>query len=269
MRQRTLLCFLHVLKQGAGGGHTRRSDFQVETFECFQLEVAKQFFHAVVDHVTPRRPFGDDHVTHPQSGPHFVFAGWILGHQQFRRPQAGEFVGQLFQCQVHRGKPAAGQLEPCQPDETFRDEYAGQVVAFAWVEQGFIGQGARGDDLSHLAFDHPRCFLRVFNLLTDRSPVPGTDQLVQVVLQRVIREPGHRYGIGRTLVPTGQSQAQDLRSDLGVFKEQLVEVSHAEEQQRAGVLRFDLTIAFQHRGQFRGSFVLFGGHSRCSRLRQR
>ena len=54
----------------------------------------------------------------------------------------------------------------------------------------------------------------------------------------MVRKPGHR----NDLVPARQRQAEDLRDELGVVVEELVEIAHAKEQQHAGMLVLGILI---------------------------
>jgi len=92
----------------------------------------------------------------------------------------------------------------------------------------FLEGPAALDDLGDFSLNKAfRCF-RIFHLIANRRAVSCSDQLVEIILQRVVREAGHRSWIRRVLIATGQRQTEDLRRDFGVFVEKLVEVAHPE-----------------------------------------
>ena len=70
-------------------------------------------------------------------------------------------------------------------------------------------------------------------------------QLSQVVFQLVMREPGHRD----RLVPAGQRQTEHPRRQLRIIVKQLIEVSHAEQEQHARMALLGIPILLHHGGQ--------------------
>ena len=82
--------------------------------------------------------------------------------------------------------------------------------------------------------------------------IPHVRQLRQVLLRRVIRHPRHLDRLPRGSAARGQSDVEQARGPLGVFMKQLVEVTHAIEQQHVGMLGLDPEVLLHHRS------VIFG-----------
>ena len=116
-----------------------------------------------------------------------------------------------------------------------------QVVVPAAREPALLQQRARRDRLDHLAPDDPLGQLRVLDLLADGHAEPGAHQLPQVLGGRLDRHAGERDAVAAA----GERDAQQLGGALGVVEEHLVEVAHAEEQDRVLVPRLDVAV-LQH-----------------------
>ena len=109
-------------------------------------------------------------------------------------------------------------------------------------KQAVLGERAGRDHARHLAV-HDRLRppllgrLWVFHLLADGDAEARADQLGEVGVGRVHRHAGHGDGLALVLAAVGQGDAQRLRRAHRVVEEQLVEVAHAEEDQRLGLGR--------------------------------
>ena len=127
---------------------------------------------------------------------------------------------------------------------------AGEKVVLSRVQQLFVGQRARCHDASDLTTNQSPGLLWVFHLVADSRPKSGADQLLQVVVQLVVREPGHRDRLVRRLIPSCQRQAQHFGGGLCVFVKQFVEIAHTEQQQRPRVLLAHLKVLLHHGREF-------------------
>ncbi len=83
---------------------------------------------------------------------------------------------------------------------------------------------------------------RFFGLLADGHAMAQPDQPVEIVLGGTNRHAAHRNVLAAMLAAPGEGDAQRTRRGLGVLEEKLVEVSHAIEQQEAGVGGLDFQI---------------------------
>ena len=125
----------------------------------------------------------------------------------------------------------------------------GEEVVPPRIEEGVIEHGAGGDRLDHLAADEPlRPGSRILHLLADRRPAPEPDQARQVVVERLRGNAGKRDAGRRPVVPGGEREAEKPRALLGVLPEELVEVSHPEEEQRVRVAALHLPPLAHERG---------------------
>ena len=115
-----------------------------------------------------------------------------------------------------------------------------QVAVFARGEQRGIGDRAGGDDAGDGPLDQPAAGRG--HLLGDGDGVARGQQAAQIVVEGVVRDARHRRPAGAAERARGQGDAGIPRQDLGVLVEGLVEVAEAIEEDRAGVLRFQLEI---------------------------
>jgi len=148
-------------------------------------------------------------------------------------------------------------IDPAQSRAVFRSQIDGtEEIVLLSVEQDVVGQRAGGDDTHDVAFDDALGGLGIFDLLAYGDPVAGLEHLFQISLDGVIGYAGQRDRI-RALTSAGQSQAEDLRANLGVFVEGLVEIAHAKKQNAVWVfllepmklLRRQFFIGRGHRGR--------------------
>ena len=188
-------------------------------------------------------------------------------YQQLRRVQAGQLRQHLcLAFHLEHAEAAAGDLEPGQADALALGRDRHQQVIAAGVEQGFVVEGAGGDDTHHLAFHRSLGGGRVADLFTDRHRLAGADQACQVALGAVIGNAGHGNRLAGGLPALGQGNVEGRGGALGVLVEQLVEVPHAVEQQHLGVLALDPQVLGHHRRMAGGAglgHVVHGISKRC------
>jgi hypothetical protein len=68
----------------------------------------------------------------------------------------------------------------------------------------------------------------------------------------MMREPAHRRDVGGALAAGGQCQIEGFARDFGILVEHLVEVAHAKEKDRSGVLTLERAVLPEHGGEGRG-----------------
>ena len=118
----------------------------------------------------------------------------------------------------------------------------------AGVEGRRLELRARRHHPDDFAPHHPLGGARVLHLLAERDPEALLDQAPDVGGARVVGDAAH--GDRRALLvlgARGEGDVQRARRGDRVLEEQLVEVAHAEEQQRARVLRLHPVVRL-HRG---------------------
>jgi hypothetical protein len=159
-----------------------------------------------------------------------------IGQQQFRRAQALEVCGQGVERGFQQAQVAVGEVEPGQAGALAVDGQCQQQAVVALVEQVGVGQRAGRDDARHGAFHRAFTQRRVADLFADCHRDAELDQLRQVAVDGVVGNAGHGDRLAGGLAARGQRDVEQARGLLGIFKEQFVEISHAEEQQLVGVL---------------------------------
>ncbi len=172
--------------------------------------------------------------------------GAVVRHDDLTRivPRDGgcELIGvhslddELARREVDRGDPRP--LARIQGDQ--------EVVA--GTVQPIMGEDrARADDFDHLPTHQTFSMLRVFDLFTDCHTVARLDQAAQVLAGSFDGNTGEG-DVGRgAIVPHGERETKLPCGELGVLKEHLVEVPHAEKQHRIAVTCFDGPILLHQR----------------------
>ena len=78
-----------------------------------------------------------------------------------------------------------------------------------------------------------------FDLLTDHHGLPGINQPSNIAVCRMKRHACHRDGIALFIFATsGQGDAQNIGSKLGIIKKQLIEIAHPVQHQSMRIIRF-------------------------------
>ena len=121
------------------------------------------------------------------------------------------------------------------------------VVVLRRLQRRLRQDRARRHDLDNLALCQP-LRLRVADLLGDGHLVAALDELVDVRLSRMVRHAAHRRIL--PLAAARQRQAELLRDELGIFKEHLIKIAEAEEQDCSRILLLRREILLHHRRHF-------------------
>ena len=129
---------------------------------------------------------------------------------------------------------------------------AGQVLIMALFQHRIAEHRPRGQDLGHFPLHDAHGLFRVFHLVADGDLIAFFDQFGQIAVHRMKGHPAHGHGAGSPRLPPcpfGQGQVQFPGSRDGIFIEQLIEISQAEEEQFIFMLFLDFQILLQHRSQ--------------------
>ena len=152
------------------------------------------------------------------------------------RPDAFERRRQLLERDFAQPEFAAGEVEPGEAGlQTRRAQGEQQHVALV-VEQRGIGQRTRRDDARNGAFDRSLARRRIADLFADHDRFAEFHEASQVLLDRVIRNAGHLDRLSRALSACCQGDVEQACGLFRIFEEEFVEVAHAIEEQKAGVL---------------------------------
>ena len=177
----------------------------------------------------------------------------------------------LFRRDFRETQRAARQIEPREPDV---DGHAAPVVARAdrhqvdvvFVrEEGGVRERAGRDHAHDLALDRALRRGRVADLFADRHRLAELHELGEVLLDGVMRHASHLDRIARRRATLRKRQIEQARGFLGVFEEQLVEVAHPVEHERARVIGLDAQVLLHHGGVLRDVAGAGGvcSHPRC------
>jgi hypothetical protein len=112
------------------------------------------------------------------------------------------------------------------------------------------GNGPRGVGANDFATDEALGLGRVFDLLSDGYSEPRIEQLPEIAIKGVVWDAAHRRIYGVVLPAAGEGDAEHRCGLLRIFEEELVEVSHAVEQQRRTRLFLEIEVLAQHGGHF-------------------
>ena len=185
--------------------------------------------------------------------------------QELGRPEPLDLRAEGRRLGLGDAELAGRGVDPRDPDPRVLPRAVGgerdQVRRPVALEQPLVERRPRRHDLDDAAVDDPLGGLRVLELLADRDLVPLLDELPHVAVDRLDRHARQRH-LGRAaVVARGQRDPQHARGRHRVVLERLVEVPHAEEQDRVPVLLLDARVlAHERRGAGAGS----GGHGRCT-----
>jgi hypothetical protein len=101
----------------------------------------------------------------------------------------------------------------------------------ALLEQSVVSDGARRNHPNHLPLDGALGLRGVSDLLADRDRLAFANEASEIVVDAVVRNPGHRDRFAGGLAARGQRDVDELRGAARVVVEELVEVAHAVEQE--------------------------------------
>ncbi len=173
--------------------------------------------------------------------------GQAFGNQQLGGVEALKLGEHLtLALDLQHVEAAAGELQPGQPPALAERSHGDQQVVAAGIEQRLVVERARGDDAHHAALYRSLAGGRVADLLADRHRLAGSHQAGQVPLGAVVGHPGHGNRLARGLAALGQGDVEQGGGTPGIVEEQLVEVTHAIEEQHVGVLALDLQVLAHH-----------------------
>ena len=224
------LCRAHVIQRQAGGHRLRIG----KDAERVQAGGAKAFRHA-----SARDQRRGRHRFRRAAGIEFpeIDPG---GRQNLRRIQPAEQSSQRGQRQGCGFEQPRRDIQPRRPQPVPILRQGQQEVRPAGFQQGVLGQGAGRDQPHHVAPDRHLGIapgLGVFHLLGHGHAKAAPDQPRQIIFRRMHRHAAHGNRRPAMRPARGQRDIQRRRGSFGVGEEQLIEIAHAEEDQRIRVLR--------------------------------
>ena len=214
---------------------------RIEAGEAGDPQLRAKFAQAECAVELPRWPMGKGELRSGQRGRHLIAID-----QHFGRGEAGQPRTQLGLTAFGQTELAAGQRQPRQaPHLADLGDREQQRVALVGEQLG-VGHGARGHHTHHLAFDWPLGGGHVADLLADRDRLAQPDQLGEVAVERHHRHTGHRDRLAATGAARGQGDVEQAIGLARIVEKQLVEIAHAIEQERVGMVGLDAGVLRHH-----------------------
>ena len=170
----------------------------------------------------------------------------VRPHEDLRRCDARQFIAELGLRHIAHAQAPRRHISPRKAGDSGVQRHRQEPVVLARIQRVLFRQGSRRDDAHHRALDDALGLARVLHLLADRDLEALLDQAHQVrigIAPRHTRHGDRVFALGARR----ERQPQLARRNLGVFMEQLVEVAHAEEQQRIRRLALGAPVLLHHR----------------------
>jgi tRNA threonylcarbamoyladenosine biosynthesis protein TsaB len=143
---------------------------------------------------------------------------------------------------------AGGRLEPRDAEGRGAGIEGHDPRGLSGVERRLLHLRAGGDDADDLALDDALRRARVLHLLAQRDAVALPHELRDVGVRGMPGDAAHRNGVAVAVPgPGGEGDLERLRRHEGVLEEELVEVPHAEEEERVRVLRLHAVVLLHGR----------------------
>ena len=246
-RQGLFVGVVEVLQEAAGGADGRVAVGDAVAVQGFGLVVLEEEVQGAVGVEVPVWLAARAFVAK------FGQAGAVRD-EDFCRAQALDFAFERVQRQGFA--EVVARAADVRPGEVVvfagRGEAEEDVVA-GFVQQGFVGEGAGGDDAGDGALDRPFGKRRVADLFADDGGLALFDEFGDVVVDGMHRHARHRDGFARALAAGGDADAEEFAAAPRVVKKEFVEVAHAVEDEGVRVVFFDAEVLLHHR-RVRGVF---------------
>ena len=247
-RQGLFVGVVEVLQQAAGGADGGVVVCDAVAVQGFGLVVLEEEVQGAVGVKVPVRLAARAFV-----GAEVGQAGAVRD-EDFCRAQALDFAFERVQCQGFAEVVArAADVRPGEVVVFAGRGEAEENVVTGFVQQGFVGEGAGGDDAGDGALDRPFGKRRVADLFADDGGLALFDEFGDVVVDGMHRHARHRDGFARALAAGGDADAEEFAAAPRVVKKEFVEVAHAVEDEGVRVVFFDAEVLLHHR-RVRGVF---------------
>jgi len=145
---------------------------------------------------------------------------------------------------------AGADLDPRQGRGFVVAPEGSQIAVRGSLEELGGGNSPRCVGANDLSTDEALGLGRIFDLLSDGHPEPRIEQLSEIAIKGVVWDPAHRCVYGVVLPAAGEGDTEYRGGLLRILEEELVEVSHAVEQQRRTRLFLEIEVLAQHGGHF-------------------
>ena len=139
-----------------------------------------------------------------------------------------------------------GDISPDEARAVPVGEERSEVVVRLGIEVGVVEHGARGDHAGDGTAHESLRVTGILGLVADGDAVALVDKLGGVGFHGPPGHAAHGDGIVIAAVPGGEGQLEFPGRDACVLEEELVEVTHAVEEEGVRILAFDLEILPEH-----------------------
>ncbi len=247
-----LLGLADVAQRGSGRARGTGEGLAAERLEVRDAEVTGEVAppRAAVEGGLVERRAGDRSLGHRIGEPRRQLRA--ARHQHLPRPGGAHLVAEA----VPAARPvplaheeiAGGGVEPRRAERRVAGRDRQHVGRLAGLESGGLELRSGGHDAHDLPSHHPLGQARVLHLLAERDPEALFDEPGHVAGHRMVGDAAHRDGGAvAVLGPGREGDLEDARGHDRVLEEQLVEVPHAEEEQRVGMLRLHAVVLLHGR----------------------
>ena len=170
-----------------------------------------------------------------------------LGNQQLARLNPPQLAGEGGVARhLREAELAGGDVGEREPVFVAGRGHRGQEVVDLGVEPLPLREGARADDLDHLAPHHALGELGVLGLLAHRHLEAGGQELADVRGGGVVRHAAQRHRRAVAVAAAGQGDVEHLGGLFRILEEHFVEVPEPEEQDGVPVPILDLKVLVHH-----------------------
>ncbi len=173
--------------------------------------------------------------------------------EKFSRRNGSDLLGKLLEWKFRDVELRSRNIDKGETDDIRSSRHRrwqrdrGEIIVLFLIED-FVGERNAGcHHFDHIAFDNSFCELRIFKLLAHCNAVSGFQKLWQICVEGMMRKSGQRNLAGCTIAASREGNAEDLCSSLCIFLKRLIEIPHAKEQYRVGILRLHLRVLL-HQG---------------------
>ena len=242
-----MLGLLQVDQQSAGRADGEREAVDGEALQALHLELLAEPLYGGVLHEGPFVEAGGIEIAEAfLDGAQHV----ALDHQ-LPRLQGAEQRADVVDAALRHLESARGHVQEGGAAALALEGQAGEVVVLFLFEHPFAEGDARGEDLRDAALDELVLDERgVLQLVADGHLVAAAHEFLQIALDGVVREAGHRGVAFLAVGAAREHESEHLAHQHGVVGISLVEIADAVQEHGLGVLRLDTEVLLQHRSVF-------------------
>ena len=132
---------------------------------------------------------------------------------------------------------------------TFSEMYGSKKIILPIVQHVVVDRYARSYQLRDSPLHQLLGQFRVFQLVANRHPLAGTNQLGQIGVECMVGKSGHLNGLPLAIGTLGQRNTQYLRSNNGIGRISFIEVPATKQHHSIGMLRLQVEKLFHHRSK--------------------